>query len=77
MAFVNWLHESEGRLLTPFLRSLGLQWRIKAGEEKAAKENGEGEEKDEDDSDSAARKSTFNQLVSKSEKSVAKTRRRP
>ena len=40
------------------------------------KENREGEEKDEDDSDSAARKSTFNQLVSKSEKSVAKTRRR-
>lgn len=41
------------------------------------KENREVEEKNEDDSDSAARKSTFNQLVSKSERSVAKTRPRP
>lgn len=38
-------------------------------------EDHRGEEKDEDDSDAAAQKLTFNQLVSESDKSVAKTRR--
>lgn len=38
-------------------------------------EDHRGEEKDEDDSDAAAQKSTFNQLVSESDKSLAKTRR--
>lgn len=38
-------------------------------------EDHRGEEKDEDDSDAAAQKSTFNRLVSESDKSVAATRR--
>lgn len=38
-------------------------------------EDHRGEEKDEDDSDTAAQKSTFNQLVSETDKSVARTRR--